>query len=234
MPITPHQTDSSSPVRKREPEDPLSHLPCGRISEFRKNEIIYGHEEPPRQLFLVIDGRVKVSRITPENRHVILDVYRTDDLFGEGAFIRSAVPHGETAVAFDNVKLMTWDIAEVEELVAKRPKLGIALLQLVAQRASEYGCRIESFSVDTIPQRLARSLLRLCDRLGQQAEDGSVQMIPLTHEFLSQYVGTSREIVTHHMNDFRRQGFLQYSRRGILLERAARQEWFKRTMNAAA
>ncbi len=31
-------------------------------------------------------------------------------------------------------------------------------------------------------------------------------MMPLTHELLSQYVGTSREIVTHYMNQFRRQG----------------------------
>ena len=46
-------------------------------------------------------------------------------------------------------------------------------------------------------------------------------MIPFTHELLSQYVGTSREIVTHYMNQFRRQGYLRYSRKGILLHRDA-------------
>jgi CRP-like cAMP-binding protein len=44
-------------------------------------------------------------------------------------------------------------------------------------------------------------------------------MMPFTHVLLSQYVGTSREIVTHYMNQFRKQGYVSYSRRGILLHR---------------
>ena len=44
-------------------------------------------------------------------------------------------------------------------------------------------------------------------------------MIPLTHEMLSRYVGTSREIVSHHMNQFRKHGYVTYSRRGISLHR---------------
>jgi CRP-like cAMP-binding protein len=41
-------------------------------------------------------------------------------------------------------------------------------------------------------------------------------MMPFTHEALSRFVGTSREIVTHYMNRFRRLGFISYSRRGIV------------------
>jgi len=40
---------------------------------------------------------------------------------------------------------------------------------------------------------------------GIAEEDGSVRMVPFTHQMLAQYVGTSREIVTHYMNQFRRQ-----------------------------
>jgi CRP-like cAMP-binding protein len=74
-------------------------------------------------------------------------------------------------------------------------------------------------------------LIRFSERLGHRAEDGSVQMMPFTHELLSQYVGTSREIVTHYMNQFRRQGYLRYSRKGILLYRDALKEWLRQ--NAA-
>jgi CRP-like cAMP-binding protein len=52
-----------------------------------------------------------------------------------------------------------------------------------------------------------------------------MHMAPLTHELLSQYVGTSREIVTHYMNQFRKQGYLRYSRKGIVLYRDALQDW---------
>jgi CRP-like cAMP-binding protein len=53
-------------------------------------------------------------------------------------------------------------------------------------------------------------------------------MAPFTHELLAQCVGTSREIVTHYMNRFRKEGYLQYSRRGIVLYRDALGEWLRR------
>jgi CRP-like cAMP-binding protein len=79
--------------------------------------------------------------------------------------------------------------------------------------------------VDNIARRLARSLLRFSDRLGTLDADGSVRMSPFTHELLSQYVGTSREIVTHYMNQFRKKGYLRYSRKGITLHREALRGW---------
>jgi len=91
----------------------------------------------------------------------------------------------------------------------------------------DFGSRIESFSVDNIARRLAdRSSVSpngwpsVGRRFG--ADDS------FTHELLSQYVGTSREIVTHYMNQFRRQGYLRYSRKGILLHRDAMKDWLRR------
>ncbi len=122
---------------------------------------------------------------------------------------------------------MTWTTAEIEDIVTKRPRLAVALLQILAQRAIDFTHRIESFSVDNISRRLARSLIRFSERLGTPEDDGSIRMVPFTHELLSQYVGTSREIVTHYMNEFRRQGYLRYSRKGIILYRDSFKEWLK-------
>ena len=124
---------------------------------------------------------------------------------------------------------MTWTTSEIEEIVQKRPKLAIALMQILVQRTLDFGHRIESFSVDNIARRLARSLIRFSERLGTEETDGSVRMVPFTHELLSQYVGTSREIVTHYMNQFRRQGYLRYSRKGIILYKDAFKEWLRQT-----
>jgi len=107
----------------------------------------------------------------------------------------------------------------------KRPRLAVALLQILTQRTLDFTHRIEGFSVDNIARRLARSLLRFSERLGTVETDGSVRMSPFTHELLSQYVGTSREIVTHYMNQFRKQGYLRYSRKGITLHREALRGW---------
>jgi hypothetical protein len=45
--------------------------------------------------------------------------------------------------------------------------------------------------------------------------DGAVRVPSLTHHTISEYVGTSREIVTFQMNRLRRLGMLRYSRKFI-------------------
>src|SRR6202158_3938399 len=209
-------------------EDPLAHLPCSSIVEYRKGQLIYNQDQPSTAIYLVIDGKVKVSRMADDGHQVVVDIYQADEFFGESAFLN--LPHrSEQATALENTKLMTWTTAEIEEIVMRRPRVAVALLQILVQRTIDFTHRIESFSVDNIARRLARSLLRFSERLGTQEEDGSVRMTPFTHELLSQYVGTSREIVTHYMNQFRRQGYLRYSRKSITLHRDALRGWLLET-----
>jgi len=219
--------------QKRILEDPLAHLPCSTIAEYKRGQVVYDHDQASQSLFLVIDGKVKVCRLTDDNRPVVVDIYQPDEFFGESAFL--GLPNrSEFAVAIEGTKLMAWSVGEIEEISTRRPRLAIALMQLLVQRSMDFGSRIESFSVDNIARRLARALVRFSERLGRQTDDGTVQMIPFTHELLSQYVGTSREIVTHYMNQFRRQGYLRYSRKGILLHRDALRDWLRQDGSAAA
>jgi CRP/FNR family transcriptional regulator len=207
-------------------EDPLAHLPCSTIVEYRKGQIIYSQDQPSTTLYLVIDGKVKVSRVADDGHQVVVDIYQADEFFGESAFLN--LQHRcEQATALENCKLMTWTTAEIEDIATKRPRLAVALLQILVQRTVDFTHRIESFSLDNIARRLARSLIRFSERLGVEEQDGSVRMAPFTHELLSQYVGTSREIVTHYMNQFRRQGYLRYSRKGIILYRDAFKDWLR-------
>jgi hypothetical protein len=118
-------------------------------------------------------------------------------------------------------------VEEIEQLSMRRPQLALALLHIAVQRSVELRARIESFSLDKMADRLVRALIHFSERFGQVTEDGSVQMIPLTHALLAQYIGTSREIVTSQMNFLRDHGYLRHSRKGIWLQCEALNEWLK-------
>ena len=207
-------------------EDPFAHLPCSSIVEFKKGQMVYNQDQPSSNIYLIIEGKIKVCRMADDGHQVVVDIYQPDEFFGESALLN--LPHRcEQATAMENTKIMAWTTAEIEDIIVKRPRLAVALLQILVQRTIDFTHRIESFSVDNIARRLARSLIRFSERLGTTEDDGSVRMTPFTHELLSQYVGTSREIVTHYMNQFRRQGYLKYSRKGIVLYRDAFKDWLR-------
>ncbi|MBZ5727411.1 MAG: Crp/Fnr family transcriptional regulator [Acidobacteriia bacterium] len=197
-------------------EDALAYLPISSTTEYGKGQRIYGTNHSSKSIYLVVTGKVELSKVAADGSEVLLEILRPDELFGESAFL-DASRRAEQATALEKVSVMAWTISEIEDLVMKRPRLAVALLQILAQRNAEFTRHIESLAIDTIERRLARSLLRFSERLGTREEDGSVRMMPLTHEVLSRYVGTSREVVSQYMNKFRRQGYVSYSRRGIFL-----------------
>ena len=201
-------------------EDVLAHLPVSSTINYRKGQVIYSPDRPSKSIYLVSVGKVGMSRIAEDGREILLEIVRPDELFGESAFLDIS-RRSEQATALENTMLMTWAASHLEELVMKRPRLAVALLQIFVQRNAEFTHRIESFSMDNIERRLARSLIHFSERLGTPEEDGSVRMMPFTHELLSSYVGTSREVVTQYMNRFRKQGYVTYSRHGIRLYRDA-------------
>lgn len=211
-------------------EDPLLYLPCSTISEYRKGHTIYDRDRPSKSLFLVIDGKVKVCRVANEGRQVVVDLYSTDDFFGESALLSETAheTQQECAIAFENTKVMSWTATEIERLVTRCPRLAVALLQLVVERSVELVQRVESLSVDNNARRLALALIRFSERLGHRSDHGAVEMMPFTHDMLSQYVGTTREFVTSQMNQFRRQGYLDYSRKGIWLHADSMKDWLRR------
>jgi CRP/FNR family transcriptional regulator len=199
--------------------------------EFRKGQMIYNQDQPSTNLFLVMDGKVKISRVADNGHVVMLDIYTTDEFFGESALLNLA--HcAEQATALESAKVMMWTASAIDEIVKRRPRLAVALMQILVQRTINFTERLESFSMDNIQRRLARTLIRFSARFGTTEEDGSVRMVPFTHELLAQYVGTSREVVTVYMNQFRHQGYLRYSRSGIILHREAFSEWLR--LNASS
>jgi len=147
-------------------QDPLDYLPCSPIAEYRKHQLIYHQNEPSTNIYLILHGKVKLFRLVKHGRQLLVNMYQTDEFFGESALSLSQRPEG--AMALENTKLMAWTASEVEELVRRRPRLGIAFAQMLARRTTEFARRIESFGADNLPRRLVRCLIslsaRMCER----------------------------------------------------------------------
>ena len=75
-------------VPPKQLEDPLAHLPCSSILEYRKGQVIYNQDQPSTSIYLVIDGKVKVCRMADDGRQVVVDIYQTDEFFGRSRSVR--------------------------------------------------------------------------------------------------------------------------------------------------
>jgi CRP/FNR family transcriptional regulator len=198
---------------ERSYEDPLTYLPRKPIQEFAKGRVIYDGHQPATGLHLVMLGRVKVTSCG-DGLVTVGRIVSAEGLFGESALI-GAENRTEAAVTLDDSSLMSWTRSEIEQQIDREPRLGIALSQFLVRQCIELQDRIESMAVHKTPERVMLALLQLANSSGTLLPDGATRIGSLTHHTISEYVGTSREIVTFQMNRLRRMGVVRYSRKHI-------------------
>ena len=80
-------SSSASVTQQRQIADPLAYLPCAKVVEFKKGEVIYGHDRPCNHLYLVLSGSVKITRVEDHGRQFLLDLYGIEEFFGESSLL---------------------------------------------------------------------------------------------------------------------------------------------------
>jgi len=190
-------------------------LPRKPIQEFARKHTIYGPGQPCNSLYLVRSGRVTLTNSFDGGTPVVNRIVGPNGIFGEALLVGSE-DQTESAVVLDQTRVMSWGRAEVEQLISRDPRLGMALLAHFVKRCAELNARLEALAFRKTPERVMLGLLQLSETLGTPA-NGGMRLAPLTHQAIAEYVGTSREIVTSHMSELRRAGMLQYSRKFIEL-----------------
>ncbi len=174
---------------------------------------IYKLEDPATSLYLVLKGRVKIIRASSEGQQKILSLRYQGDLFGELALAGTEVEGRRTdeAVALDTTRIAVIRIADFRQSMRRDPAILEPVLQNLAGRLSDSNRHIESLVFDNNHRRLARLLLDLSNE-ARRAGEPSVR---LTHEELAELIGSTREVVTGMMIEFRQQKLIEYKRGDI-------------------
>jgi CRP/FNR family cyclic AMP-dependent transcriptional regulator len=195
-----------------------------------RGQTVYSLDDPADELYLIEEGRVKIVRLSAEGQQKILNIYQSGDFFGE-LCLCGEQQRAEQAVALDSVRLKCFQMKGLLKLLERKPEMILGLVQLFCARLGESYDQITALAFDNLPRRLAREILRLSRALeGAPGQDGDGQLtLNLTHEDLAHLVGTSREMVTTMMTQFRQRGVLNYTRGHIYVEPARLEQFLAET-----
>ena len=189
-----------------------------RMEAVKKGEFIYFPDDPSDSVYLLKEGRVKVSRLSEDGREVTLAILRPGELFGELALADEG-PRETIAEAIDDSLLCVINKADFERTIKGRPGLALKVFKLVGLRLRRLETKVEELVFRNVPSRLAQLLIRLAKEYGRPSQDGTILGLSLSHRELANLVGSTRETVTLVLNDFRKQGIIEIYRRRILIKK---------------
>ncbi len=167
-------------------------------------------------LYVVIDGKMKLTRAAADGRENLLSVIGPSEMFGELSLFDPR-PRTSGASAVTDSRLAELGHDDLRELLTSRPQVSLHLLRALAQRLRRSNDVKAGLVFTDVPGRVAKALLDLAGRFGVPQEDGLQVNHDLTQEELAQLVGASRETVNKALADFVTRGWLQLSAKSVLL-----------------
>ena len=186
-------------------------------TRLRRGEILFREGDSGDRLYVVIDGKIKLGRSSPDGRENLLAVLGPGQMFGELSLFDPG-PRSATATAVTDVAMVSLGHEDLGRWLTGAPRRG----PRPARPAGAPGCGAPTtwwptWSSPTCPGRVAKALLDLSSRFGRQADDGVHVHHDLTQEELAQLVGASRETVNKALADFANRGWLRLEPRSVVL-----------------
>jgi len=175
---------------------------------FNKESVVLFEDEAGSALFLIIKGRVKISRITNDGKEAILSILNEYDFFGDMAIIDNQ-SRSASAIAMSDSELFIIQRNEFMDLLQNHPEISINLLKELTRRLRNASMIIKSLSLNDAEGKVATVILQLANILGK-IKQGIVEIekLPFQHE-IANMAGTSRETISRVLHTLEKKGFIK-------------------------
>ena len=184
------------------------------MKHYKRRERIYGQDDPGDLVYLLKEGRVKIYKLSSDDKELTLAVLENGEIFGEMALIDDG-PRGTIAETLDDSDICVIRRRDFEMLLKKKPDLAMHVTKLIGLRRREIENQLENLVFRTAPSRLAALLMSLAEKYGVRDSQGIILNVKFSQQELTNLIGTAQETTSALLNEFKRLGFIDIRYRRI-------------------
>ena len=164
--------------------------------------LLYLEKQNPRGVFILCAGEVKLSISSSAGKTLILRIAKPGEILGLMAVLANS-SYEVTAETLHPCQLAFIRRDDFLRLLAKHPELhhGVARQLTTLYSGACEQLRTVGLSASA-PEKVARLLLDWAAE-GKPTKSGTQIKVPLTHEEIAEFVGTTRETVTRTLSEFK-------------------------------
>lgn len=194
--------------------------PHARLVQVRQGQIIVGHQDRTTDVFVVLEGRLRVELHSLNGREINLADLDAGELFGEFAALDDQ-PRSASVMATSACLLACIPGDRFRSAVLGNPATADWIARRLVHRIRELTERIYELNALAVRDRLHCELLRLCLSAGVTDNSATIARAP-THAELAGRIGTHREAVTRELQYLGKQGIVVKQGRELMVTDVAR------------
>ena len=183
-----------------------------------KGEVVFEQGDPAGACHVLVEGRVKVTQLTPDGQQVVIRFIGPGEMFGcIAVFVGGDYPG--TATAVTDSQMLAWDGRKMGMLMERYPGIAVNALAIVGKRLLALQSRYRELATERVERRIARAILRLARQAGKRVEEGVLIDFPLSRQDVAEMTGATLHTVSRILSAWEQQGLIASGRQRITIRR---------------
>jgi CRP-like cAMP-binding protein len=163
--------------------------------QISKKEILFSDGEEAKGFYVIISGKIKLYKISPEGKEQILHVVSVPDAFAEAAlFLEGNYP--AFAEALNDSQLLFFPKRDFIQLIEKNPQLSINMIVSLSHFLRKFASLIEELSLKEVSSRIAKYLVDLSMKSLKEGKGPKEVELDLSKTQLASKLGTISETLS--------------------------------------
>jgi CRP-like cAMP-binding protein len=179
----------------------------GERIHVKKGEILFYEGNPAHRCYLVLKGRLKLTKLHEQGKTVVVRYVNPGELIAAIAVFKEK-KYPVTAEAADAAEVIGWSKQAMMDLMTEFPQLTVNMLRVVVDRLDDLQNRYLELYAEQVEQRIARALLRLMQQSGRKTDNGILIDLRLSRQELAEYTGTTLYTVSRALRAWEKKGWV--------------------------
>jgi CRP/FNR family transcriptional regulator, dissimilatory nitrate respiration regulator len=198
-------------------EDDLSRIRAiASLRHIEKKEVLFSDGEEAKGFYVILSGKVKLFKVSPEGKEQILHIVSAPDAFAEAAlFLEGTYP--AFAEAMTDAQLLYFPKRDFIQLIEKNPQLSINIIVTLSHFLKRFASLIEELSLKEVSSRIAKYVVDLSIKSSKEGKSPKEVELDLSKTQLALKLGTISETLSRTLAKMKAKRIIDVKKNKIII-----------------
>jgi CRP/FNR family transcriptional regulator len=187
------------------------------IKKYDKNEWIFTEGDKYRGFYIVLKGKVKVFKLSPEGKETVINIIQLLEPFAEVPLFEGHTEYPSNAQTLEESVLFFIPGNDFIDFTYNNPHITLKIISGFAKKLYALTRRIESLTLSDVPNRLAKYIIEEYDKSHKVILSKPLVVLTISKATLAGYLGTITETLSRAFKKLHDENVIEVKGRKIFI-----------------
>ncbi len=182
-----------------------------------KNTFIFQEGMEAEEMYVILSGKVQISKITSDGRELSLRICGKNDICGELTLFTHSPKYLLSARVLEDAEIAAINKDVLEKEIFQNSSLALEFLKWMSDHFRKTQTKFRDLVLNGKKGALYSTLIRMTNSYGVEVQDGILIDLPLTNQELANFCGTSRESTNRILNELKKEQMISIKKSKIIV-----------------